>query len=540
MRLFYDPQTKWFMLICDYEDRRIPAAAGFVWNKLAQVWWTTDYVAAKRLIEDADESAIAEIKKQEKEAEQSREASVAQDAEIDIPVPDGLNYLGYQKAGIAFALQRKGTLIADEMGLGKTIQVIGYLNATKAQRATVVCPASLKINWMRELRRWLVESKRIHIVNADTTYISADIVIINYDILERKLDLLKEAGIGVLIADESHYVKNPKAKRTEVMKELASLADAKLFLTGTPILNRPVELIPILQMLGMEIRWFDFVKRYCAAYKNQWGWQVKGASNLGELQDLLRSKVMVRRLKQDVLTELPPKRRQIIEIPASELRDVIENERVRRHAVETARRRARVEAEQAKGTGNYSERVRELNTLELLYFNELAKVRHETALAKVPYVIDYVKDILESTNKVVVFAHHKDVIAQIATGLKQFGVVMLDGDTKTEDRQRAVDSFQSDPSVRVFIGSLYAAGVGITLTSASIAVFAELDWTPATITQAEDRLHRIGQHDSVLVQHIVVDSSIDADIAKKLLAKQEVITAALDAEPIQLEYTESN
>jgi SWI/SNF-related matrix-associated actin-dependent regulator 1 of chromatin subfamily A len=431
------------------------------------------------------------------EVEATVSASRATDATIAIPSPDGLEYLPFQRAGIAYALGRESTLLADEMGLGKTIQAIGVCNATKPETVLIVCPASLKLNWRNELQRWLVDERRIDIVNGGGEVFPAhpDIVVINYDVLTKHADALHGRTWDIVILDEAHFCKNPKAKRTKAA--LAISAERKLVLTGTPIPNRPVEIQAVAGYLAPSRfgHFFKFAMRYCDAHQTRHGWDFLGASNLPELQEQLRSSIMVRRLKADVLDELPPKRRQVIVLDGADYKEEL---RVQELA----------EAESQ-------------TTSPRIKFEELSRERHLMALAKVPAILDHLKGI---DHPVVIFAHHKDVIAALASELD---CVTLTGDHTTEERQAAVESFQRG-DVQYFIGSLGAAGVGITLTRASHVLFAELDWVPGNLSQAEDRCHRIGQHDSVLVQHLVVDESIDARQVELVVEKQGVLDASLD------------
>jgi hypothetical protein len=271
--------------------------------------------------------------------------------------------------------------------------------------------------------------------------------------------------------------------------------------------------------------------RYCAGYKGEWGWNFDGHSHLDELQTRLRSTIMVRRLKADVLTDLPAKRRQVIVLPSNGAAALIEAERAASARHEADLFAAQVAVELAKAGDDeqaYKDAVAKVRGVVQTAFTEMAKLRHDTALAKVPAVVERV---LDATGKVVIMAHHKDVIAGIRAGLEEEhpgSVVTLTGDDGMTDRQESVDRFQNDPACKYFIGSIRAAGVGITLTASSHVVFAELDWTPGMMSQAEDRCHRIGQRDSVLVQHLVLDQSLDANLATTLVAKQEVIDKALD------------
>lgn len=519
-----------------------PKAAGFRWDPTNKVWWTNDIAKAILLADYASGAVKDELAEFIKERERAFEASSATDADIDLPIPEGLEYLPFQKAGIAYGIQQPNILLADEMGLGKTIQAIGIINADPTiERALIIVPATLRTNWKRELEKWLVRPTTIGIASGKD-WPDTDIVIINYDILKNHLDAMRAQEWDILICDEAHALKNPKAQRTQYVlgkwhKDPAKRIPAiptrrKVFITGTPILNRPIELYPLIKALDPITwgNWRNYVTRYCDGHQTRWGWDVSGASNLDELQEKLRSTIMVRRLKADVLADLPPKRRQIMALPQNGAAPAVasEWEIMRRNEDMLEELRAAVElAKASEDEADYKAAVENLRDGARRAFEDISKARHETALAKLPAVKAHLHELLETGEKVVVFAHHLDVLHALA---EEFGdaAVMLVGATSQDDRQLAVDRFQSDPQVKLFIGSLKAAGVGITLTSSSTVVFAELDWTPAMMTQAEDRCHRIGQANSVLVQHLVLDGSIDAAMAQTLVEKQEIIDKALD------------
>lgn len=475
-------------------------------------------------------------------------ASKATTSDVHLPCPEGLAYLPFQRAGIAYALQAaEGTIFGDEMGLGKTVQAIGFLNAQpKMLTALIVCPASLKLNWKNECLKWLARPAIIRIVGEKSTYENAlmsdenlnnflEVVIVNYDQLKKVGDFCSD----VVVLDEAHYIKNPKAARTKLAHTIAKRAKRRLVLTGTPILSRPVDLWSLLQVAapstwdpagnlkskavgpGEGAGFFRFAKRYCDA-REEWVsrtkkvWLFDGATNLEELQEKLRSSCLVRRLKKDVLTELPAKRRQVVTLTVDGAEEALEAE------------------DAAWNASGYT--VERALSNSKVAFEDISRVRREVALAKVPAVLAHVRDALESSQKVVLFAHHKEVIQALTDGLRETvgypNVVTLTGENSQGERAEAVERFQNGDA-RVFIGSITAAGVGLTLTAASHVIFAELTWTPAEVAQAEDRCHRIGQTDSVLVQHMVLDGSLDQRIAEVLIAKQEVADLALDAATIK-------
>lgn len=482
-----------------------------------------------------------------KRLEQAVAASRATDATINVPTPEGLAYLPFQRAGIAYTIAHPSALIGDEMGLGKTVEAIGVINADPTiERVLVICPASLRINWRRELARWLTRPLTVGIANGDSMP-ATDIVVINYDILRKHSVAIHAIVWDLVIADEAHFCKSPSAQRTEQLfgtddyaakkrsadKVVAPIkARRRLLLTGTPIANRPKELFPLIHYLDPQAwpSFFAYARRYCGATQSRYGWDFDGASHLDELQEKLRSTLMVRRLKADVLTELPAKRRQVIELPANGAAGAVEAEAEAfgRHDLAIEAAQAAVELAKASATpADYEAAVARLREETQAAFTEISHLRHKTAVAKLPQVIEHVREMLDETGKIVVMCHHHDVQDALVA---EFGAacVLHRGGLSDTEKQQAVDRFQRDPSVKVFVGSILASGVGITLTASSTVVFAELDWVPGNVTQTEDRLHRIGQHDSVLVQHLVLDGSLDARMAHILVAKQAVIDQTLD------------
>lgn len=531
-----------------------PAQSACVYSKCKvcqagkqKVWWTSRPEIITRLegwqslcTYDAREAAG----KADQAIQQSRAAS---NDDVVIPAPEGLTYMPFQRAGIAYAMQRNGTLLADEMGLGKTIQALGLVNAINAKNVLIVVPASLRLNWEREATKWIVGARSIEVVLKPKAPCASDIVIVNYERVRGDIfQKLMARTWDLLIVDESHYVKNATSQRTKnVMGSwtkktgpipgLASKADRQIYLTGTPILNRPKEIHTILAKL--EPRQFGnfmtFAKRYCAAFYNGYGWDFNGASNMTELQTRLRASCMVRRLKADVLKELPPKTRQLITLAPNGMTQLVKKEQqewLNLGGQSFEDLRADVElADASEDSEAYNSAVRRLDTLVKFAFDTMSKQRLELAVKKIPLVLAHCDDVLESVDKLVIFAHHHHVLDALA---EHYGdrAVKLDGRTSLQDRQAAIDRFQTDNTCKVFIGSIKAAGVGITLTASSHVVFAELSWVPADLSQAEDRCHRIGQDGNVTVQHLVVDGSMDALLAETLMVKQAIIDLVLDTQ----------
>lgn len=555
MKLIYVADRQAYKFECTYNERHHAQTAGFTWHRIIEsAWATRDRAVASKLIQYATPDARNLLAAVANERARNLELSRAAALDLVIPAPEGLDYLPYQRAGIAYATGKPGVLIGDDMGLGKTIQAIGYINVhPEIKSVLIICPASLKLNWARELHKWLVVPRTIAIADTKTGVPETEIVITNYDVLH-KINF-EDFDWDLVVCDEAHYLKNPGTLRskaiigwTEQIKDPQSgkviqrvkhegiKSNRRIALTGTPIPNKPIEIYPILEWLAPETwdNFFAFAKRYCGAVKNSHGWDFSGASHLDELQDKLRSTIMVRRRKADVLKELPPKRRSVVVLPSNGASSVVARE-VREYEAHQARlQELRAERDLAKAANDepaYQAAVAKLRDAVSVAFGTMAKVRAEVAAAKAPKVAAHCLDILEGTDpdyKILVFAHHREVVKILAKELADYNPVTITGDTSMTARQAAVDTLQTDPNCRVFIGNMQAAGVGLTLTASSHVIFAELDWVPAVVSQAEDRAHRIGQVNSVLIEHLVFDGSLDARMAKVIVRKQAVIDQALD------------
>lgn len=438
----------------------------------------------------------------------------------EIKLKNGLALLPFQSAGVEFVEAVDGkALIADEMGLGKTIEALAYLYRHPDQRpAIITCPASLKLNWEREAQKWLAETEKIQVINGAEAK-QGTIVIINYDILEKHAEYLKNLKAQAIILDESHYIKNYKAKRTKFAQELCKEIPHRILLTGTPILNRPCEIWTQLNIVRPQEydNFFSFGKRYCNAKKTRWGWDFGGASNGQELHERLKT-IAIRRKKAEVMTELPPKRRAYIPFKISNQKDYNE-------ASENTI--AFIQEKKGQGKADAATRAEMLARIELL--------KQVAVQGKMEAIQNWIDAFLESGEKLVVFATHHFVIDAL---MEKYGAVAvkLTGDDSQEARQKAVDNFQNRPETRLFIGNIQAAGVGITLTAASNVAILELGWNPATMMQAEDRVHRIGQKNAINVSYLLARNTIDETIARLLEEKSANIDAAMDGKEVA-EYT---
>lgn len=481
------------------------------------------------------------------------------DADLDIPGLGGQLY-PFQRVGVQYAHTMKRAMIADEMGLGKTVQALATIQLEDAFPAVVVCPASLKLNWVREVKAWLPGRSVKAVWGRKQADIDADVIVLNYAVLRYYVDRLNAMEPSAVIMDESHYVKNHKAARTLAARALVqgiSVEDAgkggrkngravpiRLLLTGTPVLNRPQELISqlgILDRLNELGGFWHFAQHYCDAQNNGYGLDMTGAIHLDELNERLRGCCFVRRRKADVLKELPPKTRTVVPMEITngkEYRaahqDVVDwlgsSARLTAEFVDELRKKHPADEWQWRIQQWRSQRAeRAAGPAEALVRIEVLK--QLAAEGKMKAMVEWLTDFLEAGEKVVVFAHHRDIQRQLIDALADWKPVHILGEDGPEDRQNAVDAFQDSDGVRICICSLKAAGVGLTLTAASHVVFTELGWTPAEHDQAEDRLHRIGQAGAVNCWYLIGEDTVDQTIWQLLAKKRNVVDQATDGVP---------
>jgi SNF2 family DNA or RNA helicase len=464
-------------------------------------------------VEDSVREKIIELTKKSTEL---LVQSTSTDAEISIPTLNG-TLMPYQKAGVAYAGSVGRCLIADQMGLGKTVEAIASLEYRDAFPAIIVCPASLKENWKREINKWLPH-RSVNILSGKGNIANVDVNIVNYDIIGRFVEPIMHLKPMGLVLDESHYVKTSKTKRTEAVRDIAKKVPQSgtvLLLSGTPVTNRPEELVSQLEILGMLSRFggkWAFLKRYTNAYHNGFGWDTKGASNLNELNMKLRQNCYIRRTKDEVLKELPAKTRNVVHVEPS----------------------GKGYAEYRKAEGDLlaflaENGYRASDTAE--HLRRTTVLKRLAADAKMESVIEWIDSFLESCDrKLVVFAHNVAIVDYLAG---KYGNLRVSGQDSMEDRQHAVDSFQKDHKARVIVLNLQAGGVGLTLTAGSDVCFVQQGWTPGEHDQAEDRCHRIGQENSVQAWYLIGVNTIDEDIYDLIDAKRAVVDAVTDGDEVQ-------
>lgn len=486
---------------------------------------------------------FADVRKVVGEQKQLLAASYAANSSIDVPVPPGMAYRPFQLAGIEYActLYKRnpsgGVLIGDDMGLGKTVQAIGFINTLRDYKqymlkTLIICPSSLKRNWQRECNRWFAKKSSIVLMESGMDAYAVrqgQVIIINYDILNKYFDELYRINWNVIVFDEAQYIKNATTKRSTAARALATRDHSFVVaLSGTAMENRPTELWHLLHVIDQRT-WGSFSK-FKARYTSVNGTSSRG-KNLKELSIRLRSSCMIRRTKNEVLTELPPYVMQVVEIGKKGFESVLANEAPVRASYEAMEDKieklegAIVEAVRQQNKANadeYRAKIAAIRSGKLGQLSEISKIRHQTALAKLPKCLEFITDVLENKDKVVIFAHHRDVVDKIYDMFPGISV-KLQGGMTDDEKDNSVQAFINDPKIKIFVLSTLAGGVGLTLTVADTCIFCELDWTPSKNEQAFSRLHRMGQKSVVFVYHLVLEDSIDANIAKKCVDKQKEI-----------------
>ncbi|NXE91444.1 ZRAB3 endonuclease, partial [Menura novaehollandiae] len=450
--------------------------------------------------------------------------------------------LPFQQKGIVFALQRSGRcMIADEMGLGKTIQAIAISYYYKNEwPLLIVVPSSLRYPWVDEMEKWIPELSPddISIIQNKTDIgriSTSKVTILGYGLLtsdaQTLVDTLYRQNFKVVVIDESHYMKSRNATRSKILLPIVQKALRAVLLTGTPALGRPEELF--MQIEAMFPRrfgtWSEYAKKYCNARVRFFGkrkqWDCRGASNLEELHQLL-SEIMIRRLKSDVLTQLPPKVRQRIpfDLPQAAAKNLnavfAEWEKLMRHLNSDA-------------TESHFSQV----------MNLITRMYKETAIAKAGPVKDYIKMMLDNDKlKFLVFAHHLSMLQACTEAVIESKVryIRIDGSVPSAERIHLVNQFQKDPETRVAILSIQAAGQGLTFTAATHVVFAELYWDPGHIKQAEDRAHRIGQCSSVNIHFLIAKGTMDTLMWAMLNRKAKVTGSTLNGKKEKMQAEEGD
>jgi len=447
----------------------------------------------------------------------AQEIKTKKESDIEINGIKGELY-PFQKLGVEFFQAREGrALLGDMMGCGKTAQTLAYAATEKLQNVLIICPASVRGAWEIETKKWTYYNTKVLLVKEDTQEMNRivktkenTVFIISYNGLSMIPDALLKVNWDLIVFDESHYLKNPDAKRTKHAIYLSKRCKKTILLSGTPMMNRPAELFTSLHIIDPE-EWPNYrayTIRYCAAKMSAFGWDVRGSSNISELRDRI-SPYYLRRTKDEVLSQLPPKI--FIDIPIEmtekERKDYDELKKKKMEAVD------KIADEQRRF---------------LAWLGALSALRQESTKVKSQHVTDLVDEIINNDEKVIVFSAYNEPLEKLREHYKNKAVIIT-GKESNENRVNAVKSFQEDDSVKVFLGGIISAGVGITLTKASNVIFIDYDWTPGNMMQAMDRAHRPGNTaQSINVYQMYVPDTIDEMMKEILFKKQKQFEDLID------------
>jgi SWI/SNF-related matrix-associated actin-dependent regulator 1 of chromatin subfamily A len=445
-------------------------------------------------------------------------ASIIKDNTVKDVVIDYEKYsnrppLSHQKEAIQKLVENKKYILADDMGLGKTTSTIIAALETGAKKVLIICPATLKINWKREIENYTDRS--IFIAEGKNFSTEYDFVIINYDIIknfhnskDKENSEILKGNFDLVIVDEAHYIKNAQAQRTKLINDFVKSIDRLWLLTGTPMTSRPIDYYNLLSLVDSPVakNWMAYVIRYCNGFQFKAGnrkiWNVMGSSNLEELRDRTQNTIL-RRLKEDVL-DLPEKiiTPVFLKLKSKNYEDIM-----------------------GEYYDWYDKNPEESKSLTV-QFSKLTKVRQVIADEKISQTIEMAENIIEQDKKVIIFCNFTDSLNKI---VEHFGksAVKVDGSCSKEQRQFAVDEFQTNSKVKVFVGNIKAAGVGITLTSAEVVIMNDLSFLPSDHAQAEDRAYRYGQKNNVLVYYPIFENTIEAVIYDIINDKKRVIATVM-------------
>jgi SWI/SNF-related matrix-associated actin-dependent regulator 1 of chromatin subfamily A len=421
--------------------------------------------------------------------------------------------LEHQKIAIEKLAGSKRFILADDMGLGKTTSTIIAALETGVKKILIICPASLKINWQREISNYTDRS--VFIAEGKNFSQDQDFVIVNYDILKNFHDTkdisksqILSSNFELVIIDEAHFAQNAQAQRTKLINHFVKKIKYVWLLTGTPMTSRPINYFNLLNLIESPVaqNWMAYVIRYCQGYQFNAGkrkvWNVSGASNLEELRDRT-SKQVLRRLKTDVL-DLPEK----IITPIY------------------LRLKSKLYEGLMGDYYNWYDNKKEESSSLTVQFSKLMKVRQVISEEKIESTIELAQNIIDQDKKVIIFTNFTETLNKIVT---HFGkqAVSLDGSSSKNQRQHAVDQFQENDKIKVFVGNLKAAGVGITLTASEAVIINDLSFVPGDLSQAEDRAYRYGQKNNVSVYYPIFENTIEGIIYDIIIKKKNIISTVM-------------
>lgn len=533
------------------------------WRNDGRRYYTDELERVAAVIQYADPSLVATL--MSADTSYAKSSALEPSGDIDIPLPEGKTLFGYQLADIEFILSKHSTLLAEDAGLGKSAIMIGVANYLNCKSVLIICPAVAKYNWLlKEWPKWTT-LKHLTIGAAEGNYFpDTDVVLINYDILPRHKKKLQAKTWDYLIVDESHRIKNKDAKRTKMvlggtMKVKQDAAEEmglkpgrtkgtykvpkieagkRVFASATPM-NRPKDLWTMAEACdpeGLGANWMTFHRRYCAMKKTPFGWDINGADRLPELGARLRGSFMMRHDPQEVL-DLPPLREELFLLPPVKI--VIEEEEQFVHdnmdALLNLSAQSNAGLDEESSPEEFLKLIGEaiIDNVSLIgkpeftpLFSKFALIRKATGIAKVKFVVDFVREISDDLERpIVVFGYHREVMEKLKEEFPDAAFVI--GGMSSKSRDLEVDKFQTGQT-NVFLGNIDAAGEAITLTRANLLVFAEPDWRGTAMVQARKRIHRITQDQPCSVYYLAAANSFDSYVADRGFAKMEHIKETLD------------
>jgi len=417
----------------------------------------------------------------------------------------------------------RATYNASQMGLGKSIQTIAALNSIGAPLPLlIICPAVVRLNWEKELLKWKTFNTNIHTIlsgkdlNKLNEFQATDTIIISYDLAakDKTIKLLSQWKWGALVLDESHFLKSRNAKRTKaILGNLWDRAQYRIALSGTPFTQSVGDGYTLFNKIMPDTftNYYSFVETFAFKQRTPWGDKYFGVKHPEKLSKHIRDNFFIRYRKDEVLLELPDKVFTEITLPAT-----------------------------YKVNPNQDEKAAAHEYFKQFYVSlkaglqpprppvSLGSIRRQQSKKKVAPVAEFVQELLDSGEPVVLFGWHTDFINGLKEALSKYNPVVIVGATSARDRDNAVTDFQDGKS-DLFIGNMVAAGVGITLTRASVCVLGEVDYSPSTILQSVDRLHRIGQKNTVNVYYFIVKDSLEEAILRTAVEKAQTFERVIDA-----------
>jgi SWI/SNF-related matrix-associated actin-dependent regulator 1 of chromatin subfamily A len=480
---------KWLIEGIDLRDNGLKAPQGFTFelsysSGISNFFWTSNEFAAylfyKRYGKTASEEVRNEFLPRLKHEKYLYSLSYSTESDIELRVPDGMAYRPYQKAGIEYCLRTDNTLIADQQRLGKTIIALGLINNLKnVNKVLVVCPKTAKPIWLEESKLWLIDKRKTQVLSAgDTIDPDAELIITNYDNLHIQTKLTR-MEFDVVIGDEVHLASRERARRTKFFQAINGRK--KLGLSGTPLLNNPIDLLTVLQ-------WIDPLWRDFYIFREKFATKSGITLTLDEAQELARSTCMLRRIQAQVFANEATERRIVPLTPPEEVKDLIDKK---------------------------------------LDFSEYATTSRKLGISKVPLALDYLDAYTSEGEKIVAFCWHREVIRRLQASLGNKAVAIF-GESNDEERTQAVERFRNDPTCSVMLGSISAAGMALNLSVSNHIVFVEQDWSNGMMEQAEERCSDKEQKQQVTIEYLTYPNTLDFKKLQKICFKDDRADKAID------------